>query len=162
MNLKRKDSMTEAEIQDLLDGWIQARRKVWDALFGSATATMPAPWHEFLEQSVTSYEQMLESVLKVQAASVGTALRAFGPLNAWAEGMQRLTETMVDAQRKVGEAWSAVPDEVSSSTMPLSPLVDGTGPAVPASSARSSRGTNTSGKEAPPPSKASQQPTATA
>ena len=162
MNPKPKDSITEAEIQDLLDDWIQARRKVWDALFGLATAKVPAPWHEFLERSVTSYEQMLGSMLKVQAAGVGTALRAFGPLNAWAEGMQRLAETMVDTQRKLGEAWSAPLEEMSSSMASLSPLVEGSG-AAQVAPARSSRGANTGAtKESPPPSKAGQQPTAAA
>jgi hypothetical protein len=162
MNPKTKDSITEAEIQNLLDGWIQARRKVWDAWFGLATAKVPAPWHEFLEQSVTSYEQMLESLLKAQAAGVSTALRAFGPLNTWAEGIQRLAETMVDTQRKIGEAWSAAPEETSSSMTSLSPLVEGSG-AAQAASARSSRSASTGAtKEAPPPSKAGQQPTAAA
>jgi hypothetical protein len=162
MNVKTKDSMTEAEIQNLLDGWIQARRKVLDALFGLATANVPAPWQEFLERSVGSYEQIVESVLKVQAAGVSAALRAFGPLNAWGEGMQRLAETMVDTQRKIGEAWSAAPEETSSSMTSLSPLVEGSG-AAQAASARSSRSASTGAtKEAPPPSKAGQQPTAAA
>ncbi|SRR6266446_5150363 len=170
MNVKTRVSMTEAEIQNLLDGWIQARRKVWDALFGLATANVPAPWQEFLERSVGSYEQMVESLLKVQAAGVSTALRAFGPLNTWGEGMQRLAETMVDTQRNIGEAWFAATAEMSSQMTPLSPLVDASG-AAKAAAALSSRGASTgvaneaptpSVKEAPAPSKASHRPRAAA
>jgi hypothetical protein len=170
MNVKTKDSMTEAEIQNLLDGWIQARRKVWDALFGLATANAPAPWQEFLERSVGSYDQIVESVLKVQAAGVSTALRAFGPLNAWGEGMQRLAETMVDTQRKSAQAWSEATAEMTSPMTRLSPLADASG-AAKAAAEPSSRGAGTGAakeaatpadKEAPAPSKAGQRATAAA
>ena len=108
MNATTNGSMNEAEIQVLLDGWIQARRKVWDALFGLATANAPAPWHEFLER--TTYGQLVESLLRTQAAGVSTALRAFGAINemqqlvtTWGEGIQRLAATAAEAQRKSGE-----------------------------------------------------------
>ena len=177
MNAKTKGSMTEVEIQYLLDGWIQARRKVWDALFGLATANAPAPLHEFLERSAGSYEQIVESLLKVQAAGVNTALRAFGPINAmqqlmttWGEGMQHLAETVVDAQRKSGEAWSAATAEMSSPMTPPSPLLDASG-AAQAAVASSSRHASTgvakeapapAAKETPAPSKAAQRPAAAA
>jgi len=113
---------------------------------------------------------MVESLLKVQAAGVSTALRAFGPLNTWGEGMQRLAETMVDTQRTIGEAWFAATAEMSSQMTPLSPLVDASG-AAKAAAALSSRGASTgvaneaptpSVKEAPAPSKASHRPRAAA
>src|SRR5271165_2030922 len=110
MNATTNGSMNEAEIQVLLDGWIQARRKVWDALFGLATANAPAPWLEFLERT-GSYEQMVESLLQAQAAGVSTALRAFGAINAmqttWGEGIQRLAATAADAQRLAATAADA-------------------------------------------------------
>ena len=109
MNATTNGSMDEAEIQVLLDGWIQARRKVWDALFELATANAPAPWLEFLERT-DSYGQMVDSLLQAQAAGVSTALRCFGAINAMqqhvttsGEGIQRLAATAADAQRKSGE-----------------------------------------------------------
>ena len=100
MNAKTKafldeGSMNDAEIQNLLDDWIRARRNVWDAFFGLANANAPSPWKEIGERSTGLYEQMVESVLEAQAAALGTALRAFGPANS----MRHAAET----QRKSGE-----------------------------------------------------------
>jgi hypothetical protein len=103
-------SMNDAEIQNLLDPWIRARRRVWDAFFGLVNANAPSPWKEIGERSTGFYEQMVESVLEAQAAALGTALRAFGPANsmrqfvvAWGEGMRRFSETAAETQRKSGE-----------------------------------------------------------
>src|ERR1700687_2743193 len=111
--LETKGSTNDAEIQSLLDDWIRARRRVWDALFGLVNANAPAPWKEVVERSTGLYEQMVESVLQAQAGALTTALRAFGPANsmnqlvaAWGEGMRRITETAAQTQRKSGEVWS--------------------------------------------------------
>ena len=88
-------SMNDAEIQNLLDPWIRARRSVWDAFFGLVNANAPSPWKEIGERSTGLYEQVVESVLEAQAAALGTALRAFGPANS----MRNVAET----QRKSGE-----------------------------------------------------------
>jgi hypothetical protein len=116
-----RGSMTETEIQNLLDDWTHGRRKVWDAFFGLVTANTPPPWKEFMEWSVGLYAQTLESVLVVQAAGVGTALRAFGPLNdlqqrvtAGGKGMSGLGETVVHTERKTGEAGSPASAQKSS------------------------------------------------
>ena len=111
--LETKGSTNDAEIQSLLDDWIRARRRVWDAFFGLVNANAPAPWKEVVERSTGLYEQMVESVLQAQAGALTTALRAFGPANsmkqlvaAWGEGMRRVTETAAETQRKSGEVWS--------------------------------------------------------
>jgi hypothetical protein len=111
--LETKGSTNDAEIQSLLDDWIRARRRVWDAFFGLVNANAPAPWKEIVERSTGLYEQMVESVLQAQAGVLTTALRAFGPANsmkqlaaAWGEGMHRITETAAQTQRKSGEVWS--------------------------------------------------------
>ena len=111
--LETKGSTNDAEIQSLLDDWIRARRRVWDAFFGLVNANAPAPWKEIVERSTGLYEQMVESVLQAQAGVLTTALRAFGPANsvkqlaaAWGEGMHRITETAAETQRKSGEVWS--------------------------------------------------------
>ena len=111
--LETKGSTNDAEIQSLLDDWIRARRRVWDAFFGLVNANAPAPWKEVVERSTGLYEQMVESVLQAQAGALTTALRAFGPANsmnqlvaAWGEGMRRITETAAQTQRKSGEVWS--------------------------------------------------------
>ena len=111
--LETKGSTNDAEIQSLLDDWIRARLRVWDAFFGLVNANAPAPWKEIVERSTGLYEQMVESVLQAQAGALTTALRAFGPANsmkqlvaAWGEGMRRVTETAAETQRKSGEVWS--------------------------------------------------------
>ena len=111
--LENKGSTNDAEIQSLLDDWIRARLRVWDAFFGLVNANVPAPWKEIVERSTGLYEQMLESVLQAQAEALTTGLRAFGPANsmkqlvaAWGEGMRRITETTAETQRKSGEVWS--------------------------------------------------------
>jgi hypothetical protein len=111
--LETKGSTNDAEIQSLLDDWIRARRRVWDAFFGLVNANAPAPWKEIVERSTGLYEQTVESVLQAQAGVLTTALRAFGPANsmkqlvaAWGEGMRRITETAAETQRKSGEVWS--------------------------------------------------------
>ena len=113
MNAKMKASLDEAEIKNLLDDWIRARRSVWEAFFGLVNANAPAPWKEIVERSTVLYEQMVESVLEAQAATLTTALRAFGPANsmsqlvtAWDEGMRPTTETAAETQRKSEEVWS--------------------------------------------------------
>jgi hypothetical protein len=105
MNAKMKASLDEAEVKNLLDDWIRARRSVWQALFGLVNANTPAPWKEIVERSTVLYEQMVESVLEAQAATLTTALRALGPANsmlvaAWDEGMRPATETAAETQRK--------------------------------------------------------------
>lgn len=111
--LETKGSTNDAEIQSLLDDWIRARRRVWDAFFGLVNANAPAPWQEIVKRSTGLYEQMVESVLQAQAGALTTALRAFGPADsmkqlvaAWGEGMRRITETAAETQRKSGEVWS--------------------------------------------------------
>ena len=111
--LETKGSTNDAEIQRLLDDWIRARGRVWDAFFGLVNANAPAPWQEIVKRSTGLYEQMVESVLQAQAGVLTTALRAFGPANsmkqlvaAWGEGMRRVTETAAETQRKSGEVWS--------------------------------------------------------
>jgi hypothetical protein len=111
--LETKGSTNDAEIQRLLDDWIRARGRVWDAFFGLVNANAPAPWQEIVKRSTGLYEQMVESVLQAQAGALTTALRAFGPANsmkqlvsAWGEGMRRITETAAETQRKSGEVWS--------------------------------------------------------
>jgi hypothetical protein len=111
--LETKGSTNDAEIQSLLDDWIRARRRVWDAFFGLVNANAPAPWQEIVKRSTGLYEQMVESVLQAQAGALTTALRAFGPadsmkqlVSAWGEGMRRITETAAETQRKSGEVWS--------------------------------------------------------
>ena len=111
--LETKGSTNDAEVQSLLDDWIRARRRVWDAFFGLVNANAPAPWQEIVKRSTGLYEQMVESVLQAQAGALTTALRAFGPANsmkqlvaAWGEGMRRITETAAETQRKSGEVWS--------------------------------------------------------
>jgi hypothetical protein len=113
--LETKGSTNDAEIQSLLDDWIRARRRVWDAFFGLANANAPDPWKEIMERSTGLYEQMMESVLQAQAGILTTALRAFGPANsmkqlvaAWGEGMRCITETAAETQRTSGEVWSNV------------------------------------------------------
>ncbi len=113
MNAKMKASLDEAEIKDLLDDWIRVRRSVWDAFFGLFNANTPAPWKEIVERSTELYEQMVDSVLEVQAATLTTGLRAFGPANsmsqlvaAWDEGMRPTTETAAETQRKSEEVRS--------------------------------------------------------
>jgi hypothetical protein len=113
MNPVTKCSMSEAEIQNLLDVWTQAGSKVWNAVYGMAAAHAPDPWRDFLERSAEPCQQIVESLLKVQAAGVGTALRALDPVNgmqqfvaAWGEGFRRFAETAVDAQSKSGVASS--------------------------------------------------------
>jgi hypothetical protein len=105
MNAKMKASLDEAEIKNLLDDWIRARRSVWEALFGLVNANTPAPWKEIVERSTVLYEQMVESVLEAQAATLATALQAFGPANnirqlvaAWDEGIR--PTTAAETQRK--------------------------------------------------------------
>ena len=111
--LETKGTANDAEIQSLLDDWIRARLRVWDAFFGLVNASAPAPWKDIVERSTGLYEQMVESVLQAQAGTLATALRAFGPANsmqqlvaAWGEGMRRITETAAQTQRKSGEVWS--------------------------------------------------------
>ena len=111
--LETKGSTNDAEVQSLLDDWIRARRRVWDAFFGLVNANAPAPWQEIVKRSTGLYEQMVESVLQAQAGALTTALRAFGPadsmkqlVSAWGEGMRRITETAAETQRKSGEVWS--------------------------------------------------------
>src|ERR1700690_755266 len=111
--LETKGSTNDAEIQRLLDDWIRARGRVWDAFFGLVNANAPAPWQEIVKRSTGLYEQMVESVLQAQAGVLTTALRAFGPANsmkqlvaAWGEGMRRVTATAAETQRKSGEVWS--------------------------------------------------------
>jgi len=113
MNAKIKASLDEAEIKNLLDDWIRARRGVWDAFFGLINANAPAPWKEIMERSTVLYEQMMESVLEAQAATLTTALRAFAPANgmsqlvaAWDEGMRPTSTTAAETQRKGEEVWS--------------------------------------------------------
>jgi hypothetical protein len=113
MNAKIKASLGEAEIKNLLDDWIRARRSVWDAFFGLVNANTPAPWREIVERSTVLYEQMMESVLEAQAATLTATLRAFGPANsmsqlvaAWDEGMRPTTETAAETQRKSEEVRS--------------------------------------------------------
>jgi len=166
MKVMTKCSMTEAEIDSLLHGWIQARRKVWDALFGLSTANVPAPWREVVAWSVGSYKQVMESLLKAQAADMSAALRALGQWNAWGEGMQRFAQSMMDTQGKNGEAWSAA--IVGPQITPAAP-VDAS-KAAKETAALSSRGASTGvAKGAPPPaketsapSKADQRPTTVA
>jgi len=119
--LETKGSMNDAEIQNLLDSWIRARRSVWDALFGLINANAPAPWKEIVERSTQLYTQMVESVLEAQTAGLSTVLRAFGPANSmtqlvaeWSEGMRRIAETAVETQRKSGEVWSKAQAEPTS------------------------------------------------
>jgi hypothetical protein len=115
MNAKTKalldeGSMNDAEIQNLLDQWIRARRNVWEAFFGLVNANAPTPWKEIGERSTGLCEQMVESVLEAQAAALGAGLRALGPANsmrqlvvAWGEGMRRFSETAAETHRTSGE-----------------------------------------------------------
>jgi Phasin protein len=121
--LETKGSMNDAEIQNLLDSWIRARRSVWDALFGLINANAPAPCKEIVDRSTQLYAQMVESVLEAQTAGLSTALRAFGPVNGmtqlvaeWGEGMRRIAETAVETQRKSGEVWSKAQAELTSTS----------------------------------------------
>lgn len=110
MNAKTEASLDEAEIKNLLDGWIRARRRVWEAFFGVFNANTPAPWKEIVERSTVLCEQMVDSMLEAQAATLTTTLRAFGPPNsmsqlvaAWDEGLRPTTETIAETQPKSGE-----------------------------------------------------------
>ena len=114
MNSARQDSMGEAEIQNLLDTWVLARSKVWNASYGVMAANAPAGWKQFLELSAGSYEQMVEAVLRVQAAGVSTALHTLEQVTAmqqlvapWGEAMRRLVDAAVEVQRPTVEAQSA-------------------------------------------------------
>jgi hypothetical protein len=107
MNAKMKTSLDETEIENLLGDWIRARRSVWEAFFGLVNANTPDPWKEIVERSTVLYEQIVESALEAQAATLTTALRAFGPANnitqvvaARDEGMRPTTETAAGTQRK--------------------------------------------------------------
>jgi hypothetical protein len=114
MNSARQDSMSEAEIQNLLDDWVLVRSKVWNASFGVMAANAPAGWKQFLELSARPYEQMVEAVLRVQAAGVGTALHALEQVTAmqqlvapWGEAMRRFVDAATEVQRPTVEAQSA-------------------------------------------------------
>src|ERR1039458_5461280 len=111
--LETKGWTNDAGIRGVLEDWIGAWRRVWDAFFGLVNANAPAPWQEIVKRSTGLYEQMVESVLQAQAGALTTAMRAFGPANsmkqlvsAWGEGMRRITETAAETQRKSGEVWS--------------------------------------------------------
>ena len=113
MNAKMKASLDEGEIKNLLDDWIRARHSVWEAFFGLVNANAPAPWKEIVERSTVLCEQMVESVLEAQAATLTTALRAFGAANSMSqlvgasdEGMRHATETAAETQRKSEEVRS--------------------------------------------------------
>jgi len=106
--LETKGLTNDAEIQSLLDDWIRARRRIWDAFFGLVNANAPAPWKEIVECSTGLYEQMVESVLQAQAGVLTTALRTFGPANsmkqlvaAWGEGMRCRPAPRIQRQREV-------------------------------------------------------------
>jgi len=114
MNSARQDSMSEAEIQNLLDAWVLVRSKVWNASYGVMAASAPAGWKQFLELSARPYEQMVEGVLRVQAAGVSTALHALEQVTAmqqqlvapWGEAMRRFVDA-AEVQRPTAEAQSA-------------------------------------------------------
>lgn len=114
MNSARQDSMSEAEIQNLLDAWVLVRSKVWNASYGVMTANAPAGWKQLLELSARPYEQMVEAVLQVQAAGVGTALHALEQVTAmqqlvapWGEAMRGFVDPAAEVQRPTTEAQSA-------------------------------------------------------
>jgi len=44
MNSARQDSVSEAEIQNLLGAWVLVRSKVWNASYGVITANAPPGW----------------------------------------------------------------------------------------------------------------------
>jgi len=106
--------MSEAEIQNLLDAWVLVRSKVWNASYGVMAASAPAGWKQFLELSARPYEQMVEGVLRVQAAGVSTALHALEQVTAmqqqlvapWGEAMRRFVDA-AEVQRPTAEAQSA-------------------------------------------------------
>ena len=114
MNSARQDSVSEAEIQSLLDAWVLVRSKVWNASYGVMTANAPPGWKQFLELSARPYEQMVEAVLKVQAAGVSTALHALEQVTAmqqlvtpWGVAMRRFVDAAAEVQRPTAEAQSA-------------------------------------------------------
>lgn len=114
MNSARQDPMGEAEIQNLLDTLVLARSKVWNASYGVMAANAPAGWKQFLELSARPYEEMVEAVLRVQAAGVSTALYALEQVTAmqqhvapWGEAMRRLVGAAAEVQRPTVEAQSA-------------------------------------------------------
>jgi hypothetical protein len=114
MNSARQDSMSEAEIQTLLDAWVLVRSKVWNASYGVMAANAPAGWKQFLELSARPYEQMVEAVLKVQAAGVSTALHTLEQVTAmqqlvapWGEAMRGFVDAAAQIQRPTAEAQSA-------------------------------------------------------
>ena len=114
MNSARQDSMSEAEIQNLLDAWVLVRSKVWNASYGVMAASAPAGWKQFLELSARPYEQMVEGVLRVQAAGVSTALHALEQVTAmqqlvapWGQARRRFVDAAAEVQRPTAEAQSA-------------------------------------------------------
>lgn len=114
MNSARQDSVSEAEIQNLLGAWVLARSKVWNASYGVITANAPPGWKQFLELSARPYEQMVEAVLEVQAAGVNTALHALEQVTAmqqlvapWGEARHRFVDAAAEVQRPTAEAQSA-------------------------------------------------------
>src|SRR5260370_39921738 len=116
MNSARQDSMSEAEIQNLLDAWVLVRSKVWNASYGVMAASAPAGWKQFLELSGRPYEKMVEGVLRVQAAGVSTALHALEQVTAlqqlvapWGEGMRRFVDAAAEGQRPTAAPQSAAP-----------------------------------------------------
>jgi hypothetical protein len=114
MNSARQDSVSEAEIQNLLGAWVLVRSKVWNASYGVITANAPPGWKQFLELSARPYEQMVEAVLEVQAAGVSTALHALEQVTAmqqlvapWGQARRRFVDAAAEVQRPTAEAQSA-------------------------------------------------------
>jgi hypothetical protein len=120
MNSARQDSVSEAEIQNLLGAWVLVRSKVWNASYGVMTASAPPGWKLLLELSARPYEQIVEAVLEVQAAGVSTALHALEQVTAmqqlaapWGEAVDAAAEV----QHPTAEAQSAaLPEQGTQAT----------------------------------------------
>jgi hypothetical protein len=124
MNSARQDSVSEAEIQNLLGAWVLVRSKVWNASYGLITANAPPGWKQYLELSARPYEQMVEAVLEVQAAGVSTALHTLEQVTAmqqlvapWGEARRRFVDAAAEVQGPTAEAHSAaLPEQGAQAT----------------------------------------------
>jgi len=120
-------ALTEREIHDadtryLLDQWVHSRKEIWNGLYDLAAACTPQPWRNLLDQSADRFDQMVESVLKVQAVGVDIALRPVQwiPFFAfWSEGARSFLKTAANAQHIPGPAAPETAAEQESSAVNL-------------------------------------------
>lgn len=73
----------------------EARRNVWDRLFGLVNASTPDPWKRMMECTTAQYGQMVASILEGQAAAI-----------AGREGVPRTVGTAAEVQPKTGRTSS--------------------------------------------------------